>query len=195
MPIADLNNEQLLIAALKCDSHEAFVKIFHLYYDNLVQFTARYINDLHICEDIVQDAFVKVWAERRNIKIHSSIRTYLISLVHNLALNELRRQKVKDKYMASLNEQIMSLSPEDHMFYSELNQALNDAIKGLDPDVRQTLLFSRIDRLKHHEIAAKLGISLRTVESRINKAMKILHSKIDRFKYIIIVASSYISSL
>lgn len=59
-------NDALLVAALKFDSHEAFVKIFRQYYANLVHFTARFIPDKSSCEDIVQDAFIRVWTNRKN---------------------------------------------------------------------------------------------------------------------------------
>ena len=91
----EFKNDALLVAALKFDSHEALVKIFRQYYANLVRFTARFIPDKSTCEDIVQEAFIRVWINRKKLETDTSIRSYLISLVQNLALNELRHRKVK----------------------------------------------------------------------------------------------------
>lgn len=113
----ECKNDALLVAALKIDSHEAFVKIFHRYYADLVRFTARFIPDKSTCEDIVQEAFIKLWTNRKRLETDTSISSYLISLVQNLALNELRHTKVKMQYQDMNHEIILSLSPEEHMFF------------------------------------------------------------------------------
>lgn len=64
----EFKNDALLVAALKFDSHEAFVKIFRRYYPDLVHFTARFFPDKSLCEDIVQEAFIKVWTNRKKLR-------------------------------------------------------------------------------------------------------------------------------
>ena len=103
-------SDDMLLAALRLDSHEAFLRIFRLYYPDLVLFCGRYIADPHACEDIVQDVFVKIWEERRRMTLRGSLRSYLAALVHNRAIDELRRHKAKDRYISSLQLQILSLS-------------------------------------------------------------------------------------
>ena len=143
MASEEFKNDALLVAALKFDSHEAFVKIFRQYYANLVRFTARFIPDKGTCEDIVQEAFMRVWINRKKLEPDTSIRSYLISLVQNLALNELRHRKVKMLYEDMNRELILSLSPDEHMFFSELSDAYETALAKLDPEVRETLMLSR----------------------------------------------------
>ena len=113
----ELKNDALIVAALKYDSHEAFVKIFRQYYANLVLFTARFIPDKSTCEDIVQEAFTKIWANRKNLDIKTSMRSYITTLVQNLALDELRHRKVKMSYQDMNHETILSLSPDEHLFF------------------------------------------------------------------------------
>lgn len=186
----ELKNDALLVAALKLDSHEAFVKIFRQYYANLVRFTARFIPDKSTCEDIVQEAFIRVWTNRKNLETGTSIRSYMISLVQNLALNELRHRKVKMLYEDMNHETILSLSPDDHLFYSELSDAYETALAKLDPAVRETLMLSRQERLKYTEIAQRLNISVRTVEARISKALKFLQNELLIFKSLILLILS-----
>ncbi len=78
MTNCDSENEMLLVAALKIDSHEAFVQIFRHYYPDLVMFASRFILDRETCEDIVQEVFVKIWSNRKILEIRTSLRTYLI---------------------------------------------------------------------------------------------------------------------
>lgn len=183
----EFKNDALLVAALKFDSHEAFVKIFRQYYANLVRFTARFIPDKSTCEDIVQEAFIRVWINRKKLETDTSIRSYLISLVQNLALNELRHRKVKMLYEDMNHETILSLSPDEHMFFSELSDAYETALAKLDPEVRETLMLSRQEKLKYSEIAQRLNISVRTVESRISKAIKYLQHNLQIYKSLILL--------
>lgn len=186
----EFKNDALLVAALKFDSHEAFVKIFRRYYADLVHFTARFFPDKSSCEDIVQEAFIKVWTNRKKLETDTTIRSYLISLVQNLALNELRHRKVKMSYQDMNHEIILSLSPDEHMFFSELSDAYETALAKLDPDVRETLILSRYEKLKYPEIAQRLNISVRTVEARISKALKFLQHNLLIYKSLIFIILS-----
>ena len=181
----ELKNDTLLVAALKYDSHEAFVKIFRQYYANLVLFTARFIPDKSVCEDIVQEAFIKIWSNRKNLEIKTSIRSYLTTSVQNLALDELRHRKVKNNYLEMNREIILSLSPDEHMFFTELSDAIDNALEKLSPELRETLMLSRSEKLKYHEIAQRLNVSVRTVEVRISKALKYLRSVLGEYTYIL----------
>ena len=182
----EFDDESLLMAALKCDSHEAFIVIFRRYYYPLVLFAGRFIQDRCTCEDIVQDVFTKLWYTRKSISIKSSLRSYLITLVQNLALNELKHKKVEEAYLM-VYEQLMSSTPEDQLLFAELNDAIDTSLAKLDPDVRQTLMLSRMERLKYSEIADRLKISVKTVEARISKALRSIQSDLEGFKSIILI--------
>ncbi len=193
MTNCDSENEMLLVAALKIDSHEAFVQIFRHYYPDLVMFASRFILDRETCEDIVQEAFMKIWSNRKILEIRTSLRTYLIHLVQNLALNELKHRKVKTLYQDKNHDMILALSAEEHMFYTELSSAVDTLLANLDPAVRETYVMSRVQRLKYTEIAQRLNISVRTVEVRISKAVSYLQRNLFSFRsiFLLILLSLY----
>lgn len=180
-----IDNETLLLAALKMDSHEAFVQIFRRYYPDLVFFVTRFIPDMETCEDIVQEAFIKIWANRKFLEIRTSLKTYLVSLVQNLALNEIKHRKVKTLYRNMYHEMIMSLPADEHILYTELNDAVENLFSQLDPEVLETYMLSRSHHLKYTEIAKKLNISVRTVEARISKTIRFLQSNLKDYKFAI----------
>ena len=180
-----IDNETLLLAALKLDSHEAFVQIFRRYYPDLVFFVSRFIPDMETCEDIVQEAFIKIWANRKFLEIRTSLKTYLVSLVQNLALNEIKHRKVKTLYRNMYHEMIMSLPADEHILYTELNDAVENLFSQLDPEVLETYMLSRSHHLKYTEIAKKLNISVRTVEARISKTIRFLQSNLKDYKFAI----------
>lgn len=183
----EIRKEILLVAALRMDSHEAFSYLFNQYYANLCLYAGRFIHDRSTCEDIVQEAFTKLWNNRKAINVDCPVRPYLIKLVQNLAIDVLRQSKIHDNYTTSLHEEILSLSPEDHMFFSEVMDAYETALSQLDSQVRQTLLMSIDSRLKHKEIASQLNISVRTVEARIAKAMMHIRKNLQKFSSITIL--------
>lgn len=180
-----IDNEMLLLAALKMDSHEAFVQIFRRYYPDLVFFVSRFIPDMETCEDIVQEAFIKIWANRKFLEIRTSLKTYLVSLVQNLALNEIKHRKVKTLYRNMYHEMIMSLPADEHILYTELNDAVENLFSQLDPEVLETYMLSRSHHLKYTEIAKKLNISVRTVEARISKTIRFLQTNLKDYKFAI----------
>ena len=180
-----IDNETLLLAALKMDSHESFVQIFRRYYPDLVFFVSRFIPDMETCEDIVQEAFIKIWANRKFLEIRTSLKTYLVSLVQNLALNEIKHRKVKTLYRNMYHEMIMSLPADEHILYTELNDAVENLFSQLDPEVLETYMLSRSHHLKYTEIAKKLNISVRTVEARISKTIRFLQSNLKDYKFAI----------
>lgn len=180
-----IDNETLLLAALKMDSHEAFVQIFRRYYPDLVFFVSRFIPDMETCEDIVQEAFIKIWANRKFLEIRTSLKTYLVSLVQNLALNEIKHRKVKTLYRNMYHEMIMSLPADEHILYTELNDAVENLFSQLDPEELETYMLSRSHHLKYTEIAKKLNISVRTVEARISKTIRFLQSNLKDYKFAI----------
>lgn len=180
-----IDNETLLLAALKMDSHEAFVQIFRRYYPDLVFFVSRFIPDMETCEDIVQEAFIKIWANRKFLEIRTSLKTYLVSLVQNLALNEIKHRKVKTLYRNMYHEMIMSLPADEHILYTELNDAVENLFSQLDPEVLETYMLSRSHHLKYTEIAKKLNISVRTVEARISKTIRFLQTNLKDYKFAI----------
>ena len=175
----------LLLAALKLDSHEAFIQIFRKYYPDLVLFASRFILDTETCEDIVQEAFIKIWSNRKILEIRTSLKTYLISLVQHLALNEIKHRKVKTLYQDMYHEMILALPADEHILYTELNDAVENLLSQLDPEVLETYTLSRTHNLKYAEIAQKLNISVRTVEARVSKTIKFLQKNLNGYKTVI----------
>ncbi|MBD5234070.1 MAG: RNA polymerase sigma-70 factor [Bacteroidales bacterium] len=180
------DDEALLMAALKTDSHEAFFVIFRRYYYFLVLFAGRFIQDRDTCEDIVQDVFTQFWHTRKSLEIKSSLRSYLTTLVQNLALNKLKHNKVEESYL-QVYEELMSDTPEDVLRFNELNEAIEQSLAKLAPEVRLTLMLSREEKLKYSEIAERLKISVKTVEARISKALRFIQADLERFKIIILL--------
>ena len=172
--------DALLMAALKLDSHDAFVEIFRMYYSDLVMFCGQFVDSREACEDIVQDVFVKLWEDRRRLEIRRSLKSYLTVLA---------------QYASGHHLHLLSLSPGEHLFYSDLNAAFDDALSKLPEPVRDTLLLSLHDKLSYPQIATRLGVSVRTVEARMSKALKYIRGSLSDFKAPVMAAAVLLNNV
>ncbi len=125
-------------------------------------------------EDLVQQVFVKIWEQRERLDIAWSLKAYLYKTVHNAALNRLRAANTRSKYLETNAAQLenANVTPDDTA--SELNERLQKALDLLPPQCRHVFELSRFEELKYREIADQLGISIKTVETQMGKALRIL---------------------
>lgn len=183
------------LAALIAQGNEAaFRELYDIYYSQLSLYANRILNDIDLSVDIVQTIFVDLYAERSKLPQIGSLRSYLFQSVHNRCLNELKHLKIVRKHQqetisentaprsassSSLsedeNESCLSLvdfTPEELMEYAELQCKIEDAISALPEQCQRIFRMSRINEMTNDEIAIELGLSKRTVETQISKALK-----------------------
>lgn len=160
--------------ALKRDDQESFTRIFRAYYKDLVLFGGTFIPEKSVCEDIVQNIFLKLWNDRQTLEIEISLKSYLLKAVRNNCLDELRHRKIVDEHVThELKSALMDADEtENYVLYSDLCRQLKNALAQLPPAEREVFEMSRLENIKYQEIANRLKISVRTVENRISNALK-----------------------
>lgn len=129
-------------------------------------------------EDLVQEAFIKLWDNCHKVSIENA-RGFLFTVANNLSINAAARAKTALNYRA--NNPGNEVDPENPQFKLELEEfdnRLKTALENLTEDQRTTFLMNRIDGLKHREIAELLGISQKAVEKRIYTALKKLKDEL-----------------
>ncbi len=162
------------------NTQEGFEHLFHSRYAELCSYANVFLNDLDAAEEIVQDLFVKFWENRENINISSSVRSYLFRSVRNSCLNFIKHKKIEETYKQYNEEQRESgtVSVDDEFEGSELEIQIRKAIDQLPPKRKEVFIMSRFEGLKYKEIAEKSGISVKTVENQMGKAIKFLRQKL-----------------
>ena len=166
--------EGITLIQLREGGQQAFSRLFTLYYRDLVLYAGRYLPEQAACEDIVQDTFLKVWNLRDRLDIAVSLRVYLIGAVRNRCLNEIKHRKLALNTSVDTLTWIPARIEEEATLYSELNERLDRSLQALPPLSREAFEMNRFRHMKYQEIADTLGVSKRTVEVRIGKALALL---------------------
>lgn len=168
--------DKFLFSLITKGDRNAFNILFEYYYSGLVVYANQFLLDLKESEEIVQDIFLKIWEDKEKLHIHSSVRDYLFKSIKNKCLDYLKHQKVKDKFVQA--EKDYSSMDENYDLYveHELRELINDTVEKLPTECRKVFVLSRIQNLKYKEISKELGISIKTVENQISKALKIFRN-------------------
>lgn len=181
MRIKDIEFEILFREVALHDDEQAFKKLFFEFYPALCVFAMRYIANEETTRDIVQDAFFKIWKNRRNIDINTSFRNFLITTVRNCCMDYLRKKEVENRYIEKSKIVEIPDSPEEIYTLNELRTMINKALTKLPPNIREAFELSRFKGLTYNEIATEMDISPKTVETYIGKALKILREELKDF--------------
>ncbi|MDP4240147.1 MAG: RNA polymerase sigma-70 factor [Bacteroidota bacterium] len=178
-----MNEEQYLLVALKQGNREAFSLLFRKYYKDLVLFGGNFLGDKVRSEDIVQTVFLKLWTDRENIEIETSLKSFLLRSVRNGCLDELRHRQVirEHESYTEIFGNVDHLDTEHYILFSDLQAHLNVALEKLPETCREAFEMNRVEGLKYKEIAQRLDVSERTVEVRIGKAIGLLRQYLKEF--------------
>jgi len=149
-------------------------KIYLDYYAALLKYAFTMVNDRVIAEEMVHQVFFKILERTESILIHTSLKAYLYRSVNNECLNYIKHQKVKLGFEGQsihiMNQQ--TESPSGKLQLKELEGQLRKAINQLPEQCRTIFQLSRFEELKYAEIAFQLGLSIKTVETQMSRALK-----------------------
>ena len=172
-------DERELLKRLQRGDDAAYEAIFRQWYAPLVATTAALLRDRGPAEEIVQDVMLELWRRRETLTLEQSLRAYLFQASRNRALNHLRRLRVETRGEPTIAAAMPTPDQADsEVREDELRVAIASAIAGLPDRCRDVFELSRIHGLKYSEIAATLGISVKTVEAQMGKALRVMREKL-----------------
>uniref|UniRef100_UPI003216BB0D RNA polymerase sigma-70 factor n=1 Tax=uncultured Draconibacterium sp. TaxID=1573823 RepID=UPI003216BB0D len=161
-----------------------FDQIFQKYYHSLFLYGLKFISNDNDVNDILQEVFAEVWEKEKYKLENDHLKSYLYNSVRNGCLNYLRHQSVvnkhaaQEKVAASLNELHFYQSGEKSLIEKEDLGKIYDAISSLSDNYKEVIELSRFQGLKNKEIAEKLDIPVRTVETRLFRALSSLRKSL-----------------
>ncbi|MDO6432319.1 RNA polymerase sigma-70 factor [Flavitalea sp. BT771] len=179
-PVSMEWTDAAIIQLLKDRDETGFERVFKHYFKSLYRYALTILQDHDQAEDIVQNVFYKLWDKIGSLHFSDSLAAYLYRAVHNESLNHLKHKKVRRTYQTYITQSTKDQAESAHrkVTFSELERRLQTAINELPEQCRTIFQMSRFEELRYLDIAAQLGISVKTVENQMGKALKQLRIKL-----------------
>ena len=184
------NNLNYITCKLQEGDDDTYVFLFRKYYVPLCSYARRYVGRKDVAEEIVSDTFFNIWRNRTTLEIHSSVKGYLFHAVCNNSLNYLRKLKKEerlDDFLKDNSAENIGFSftteelPSDSMIMKDLTETI-DAAVNLLPSQQQTVFrLKRYEGKKNREIAEIMGLSIKTVEMHLSKALLTLRKNLKEY--------------
>nr|WP_293651608.1 RNA polymerase sigma-70 factor [uncultured Parabacteroides sp.] len=152
----------------------------------------QYLQDDFLAETIVSDVFFHLWETRKTLDIQISLNAYLIRMVRNFSLNYLQKNYVEKEVSLNgidITSPLLFLSDEyplGRLLEKEMTEKVHEEINRLPKETRQVFILSRLEELKHEEIANRLGISVNTVKYHIKQALSILRDRLKDYQLVLL---------
>lgn len=172
--LTDKTNDEVLFQRIQAGDTKAFDVLFMRYYPLLCAYAKQFV-DFNDGQEIVQDVMVWFWENSSMQVIESSPKNYLFKAVKNRCLTLINRNELKQRIVETLSANKQALY-EDPDFYivEELMKNIEAALSRLPESYREAFEMNRFQNMTYNEISQKLNISPKTVDYRIQQALKLL---------------------
>ena len=183
-PLCPSNMEVLFRKVVQEGDYVAYRELFTRYYYLLCTYAMRVVAGREVAEEVVADVFVKLWKNRDQIEVHTSFEAYIYRAVRNQALDYLKL-KLHRVYEREPLESIQwnlayadHYSPADELVFNEFYDRVEGHISDLPRQCQLIFRLSREEGLRYREIADQLKISIKTVETQMGRALKVLRERV-----------------
>jgi RNA polymerase sigma-70 factor (ECF subfamily) len=168
-----------ILDQLKEQPEIALKVLYDKFYNYICSVVYKMVGDSTLAEDISQEVFVEVWKRRDSLDVNLSLRGYLRRVAVNKTLNYIRAQKMNfEDEDTILQVPSTENSVQKILEAKDLERVINDSIDSLPERCRVVFGLSRFEELSYKEISSELGISVKTVENQISKALKLVRKAV-----------------
>ncbi|MCY4780008.1 RNA polymerase sigma-70 factor [Sphingobacterium sp. UT-1RO-CII-1] len=177
MSVYSKYSDEELIGLLKANQQKALSALYSRYWDKMLVVALNRLDNLEIAEECVQNVFLSLWKRRHALVLSNAVSTYLAVAVKYQVIKQMDkiyRRKLGDDFIYFLPSE--SPSADAYVLEKELLEKVAEAVERLPEKCRIVFLMSREDNMTNKQIASDLGVSEKTVEAHITKAIKSLRS-------------------
>lgn len=167
-------SEKKLIIGLRNGQYDSYRLLFEEYYPSFVAFVTKLLKDPAAAEDIVQEAFTKIYINRSRLDEEKSLNNYIYVIVKRLVLNYIRDKRpvfLSELPAADLLQLGASADINGKIDASRLSRIVLEAVENMPEQRREAFTLSRLKHHSNKEIAELMGLSVRTVEHHIGLAL------------------------
>ncbi|MEC3908668.1 RNA polymerase sigma-70 factor [Tamlana sp. 2201CG12-4] len=169
------NSDKLLLLEFKKGNEKVFRKLFDLFWEPMFINAKSIVMDENVAKDIVQNVWINLWNHRESKDI-KNFKGYVFKAVNNGCYKYLRDNKFNKIQLDSIESLALPSKPlvEKHYDLEDTQIAIENSLSNLPPRCQQIFRLSRMEELSNEEIALHLGISKRSVENQLSKALKLI---------------------
>ena len=179
-----------LVRRAKAGDYQAFDLLVLKYQSRLISTAFRFVKDIHIAEDLVQESFIKSFNSLASFREDSSFYTWIYRITVNTSKNFLVSKKRKNELLSSdiSEDQTYEIeyedtdTPEDLLQASQLKKLITETIDQLGEDTKTALTLRELDGLSYEEIAKVVNCPVGTVRSRIFRGREVVDEAISEYK-------------
>ena len=179
MEINEYKSDYELVEKLRKGDIGAFDQIFKKYGDRLFGFALSYLKSKEETEGLVQNVFLKVWENRKNLKKESSLKSFLFTIAYHEMCQIFRKKQIHEKFLEEQNGATNStLNLEEQLEYKATFEHVEKLIDQLPEKQRLIFIKSRKEGKSTKEIAVEMNLAPGTIDNQISLALKFLRKKL-----------------
>lgn len=179
MRINDNSTDTFLLDLLKSGNMSAYEKVFSRYYSTLCAYARLFIKSSDACENIVQELMLWIWENHSELHITDSLSRYLFTATRNRCLKHISHEMVERRVLDEMHKKLHGqFESPDFYIVKELEERIRTAVAQLPDSYRQAFELNRYEKKTYDEIAEMLGVSPKTIDYRIQQALKLLRASL-----------------
>ena len=159
----------------------SFTLLYRSFYSKLYYFSYQYLIDREASKDVVQEVFTELWDHKDSLNEKTNLQAWLYTVAKNKSLKYIEKLQSQNNYseyikyrQLDVNYKALSELDTGKLAYEELDNIIQEALNKLSPVCRKVFEMSRFEELSNKEIAHDLNLSIKTIESHISKALRLL---------------------
>jgi RNA polymerase sigma-70 factor (ECF subfamily) len=175
-------SEEELLRLLSNGDPAGFHVLFPIYFPILCRFAEKYLHDVDLAQDIVQETFIKLWKSGGRFASVPELKGFLYTVTRNGCLNQLRgREREEQRYKAVSGETGTPVSPDesDEITRLEYLAAINRVVRQMPQKMQAVFLLSYEDGMSVEQIAKRMNITVKTVRNQKYKSLQLLRGSLD----------------
>jgi len=178
--VYDNNNLNTIVKSLVSDNKKALDELYNYYYPRLYAFAKKFLKVEDDINDILQEVFIKIWENRKNIKNVETFNAYIFTITKNAVVSYFREKTKLIAFESRVREMATAEGylTENTAEYKDIKEKVDQLIEQLPQKRQQIFKLSREQGLSNKEIASEMGISVKTVEDHIMHAIRFLKNNL-----------------
>jgi RNA polymerase sigma-70 factor, ECF subfamily len=170
--------DNLLVDRIRQNDKSAFKILYNRYSKKIYFFSLKYLGNNIETEELVQSVFIHVWEKRKSLDPAISVKSYIYKSAVNYIYNYLKKKSIRARFIESQiqKEENYSNLTYEQVFFHDLERTINTIVEALPSQQQKIYQLYQEEGLTHNEIAAKLDLSVRTVENQMYRAVKTIRT-------------------